>query len=300
LNDSTGSSTHTVTEWSAEMAKLPQLYQPGDMWSYGPQLSLLGAIIEAVDGRTLGNYLKDVIFTPLGMVDTGFFIQDADPRRAELLSRFHVLYDNGLSEVGAPPLIPVDYGSYHAGFAAALSWYGDFNYNGQRAFERIDAGLYSTIKDMAAFSRMIINLGKAPDGSCIISPATIYLLSENHIQDDTIDGLFENNSIGLSDMKWGLGVGVITGQRQDNTGSSSRSIGWGGAANTAGFMDIGNKSFCRLFTQVIGIVEPESSRSTDFTRLRVAYAAAVKNVCVIDETIAPNPQMKKGNYNQML
>jgi CubicO group peptidase (beta-lactamase class C family) len=56
------------------LGALPLHYHPGTTWDYGLGLDVLGLAIEAVSGQTLGRFLEERLFRPLGMVDTGFVV----------------------------------------------------------------------------------------------------------------------------------------------------------------------------------------------------------------------------------
>jgi len=93
-----------IQAWALQWAQIPLTFEPGSYWVYGPQTSFLGAIIEIADAtpafsldtppkaRTVEQYMQEAIFEPVGMEDTMFFIQDTDPRRADLLSRMSEIY----------------------------------------------------------------------------------------------------------------------------------------------------------------------------------------------------------------
>jgi methyl acetate hydrolase len=60
----------------------PLLADPGDRWEYGISIDWAGKMVEAVSGLRLDRYLKENIFEPLGMSDTGFKIGPAQrPRK---------------------------------------------------------------------------------------------------------------------------------------------------------------------------------------------------------------------------
>jgi CubicO group peptidase (beta-lactamase class C family) len=54
------------------MASLPLKSQPGTKWEYGLSIDVAGYLIEVLSGMPLDEYMKTVIFDPLGMEDTGF------------------------------------------------------------------------------------------------------------------------------------------------------------------------------------------------------------------------------------
>ena len=68
-----GSMPDTKT-WCNMVGQLPLAFEPGEKWMYGFSIDVLGAVIEVLSGQTLGDYLQEHIFEPLGMKDTGFYV----------------------------------------------------------------------------------------------------------------------------------------------------------------------------------------------------------------------------------
>jgi CubicO group peptidase (beta-lactamase class C family) len=67
-------STMTGAEFIAALGGLPLAYQPGTVWDYSLAVDVNGLVVEAVSGQTLGQYLRERIWGPLGMADTGFSV----------------------------------------------------------------------------------------------------------------------------------------------------------------------------------------------------------------------------------
>ena len=61
-------------EYANLVGQLPLAFEPGERWMYGFSIDILGVVIEVLTGKSLGEYLKENIFDPLGMSDTGFFV----------------------------------------------------------------------------------------------------------------------------------------------------------------------------------------------------------------------------------
>jgi CubicO group peptidase (beta-lactamase class C family) len=78
--------SQTLQEMIDKLAKLPLLYQPGKGWTYSCSMDIQGYIVEKLSGQTLPDFMRDQIFTPLGMKDTGFYVP------AEKRSRFATNY----------------------------------------------------------------------------------------------------------------------------------------------------------------------------------------------------------------
>ena len=84
-NDGQGAEV-TTEEFTRRAAEIPLMFRPGEHWDYGISADILGGVIEKASGVKYSRFLKENIFEPLGMNDTGFFIP------AEKLSRFTALY----------------------------------------------------------------------------------------------------------------------------------------------------------------------------------------------------------------
>lgn len=159
--------------WSTQkfveaFASVPLIFQPGEHWMYGVSADIMGALIEIISGKTLGEFLKEEIFEPLGMVDTGFWI----PK--EKKERFAQVYEFNKSD----KLIP--YTKKHL----CLN-----NYFSSPNYESGGAGLVSTIDDYEKFAHMLLNDGMF---NCqkILSRKSVELMSTNQL---TTNQLNERN-----------------------------------------------------------------------------------------------------------
>ena len=56
------------------VGKAPLAHQPGTTWEYSVSVDVQGRVVEAVTGQRLGDFMKERMFTPLKMKDTGFFV----------------------------------------------------------------------------------------------------------------------------------------------------------------------------------------------------------------------------------
>lgn len=145
-------------EWMKEVARVPLVFQPGEKWMYGFSADVLGAVVEAVSGKKFGQFLKDEIFTPLGMTDTGFCVPEKN------WHRFAVSYEKW----SCGELIP---------FTA--SHLGEY-YKEDVAFESGGAGMVSTIDDYARFGQMLLSKGKLGDVR-ILGEKTVELMMQSNL-----------------------------------------------------------------------------------------------------------------------
>src|SRR3979490_1764 len=150
--------TPVITPCQNAALKTPLMTDPGTRWEYGTNIDFVGKAVEAASGRRLDAYLRDHMFTPLGMSDTGFKIGDAQRKR---LVGMHAR-----GEDGTLAAIPFE-----------LEQEPEFHMGG--------GGLYGTAGDYIKFTQMILNKGKA-QGNQVLKPETVALMGQNHIGDLTM------------------------------------------------------------------------------------------------------------------
>ena len=187
-------------EYMRGIASVPLCYQPGGPWMYGFSADVLGGVIEAVSGRSFGRFLREELFDPLDMPDTGFFV----PERKQ--NRFARHYEP-TAEGG---LIP------HAG-----SHLGEY-YGEDVAFESGGAGLVSTLDDYSHFASMMVN-GGIYQGKRILGRKTVKFMAQNRLRDgqyQTFDG-----SRGYG---YGCLMRVLMDQGAAATNGTPGEFGWDG------------------------------------------------------------------------
>jgi CubicO group peptidase (beta-lactamase class C family) len=213
----------TPDELMKRLGNLPLACQPGERWLYHMGCEILGVLIARVSGQSLGSFLRERIFEPLGMKDTGFFVPEAKLDRLPtcygtdlLTGQLNVLDEARGGQVARAPL-----------------------------FEAGAGGLVSTIDDMAAFGQMMLNQG-AYGRERILSRPTIELMTMDHLtpEQKAASPFFPNFWNGRG---WGLGLGVITG-RNDLSDTPGR-FGWDGAFGTSWHVDPKEELVGILMTQ---------------------------------------------------
>jgi CubicO group peptidase (beta-lactamase class C family) len=189
-----------------ELAWLPLAHQPGSAWRYSMATDVLGYLVQVVSGMPFGDFLKQRVFEPLGMVDTDFYVPQ------DKIERFAANYGPG--EKGGLKVIDAPATSQFAKPTRHPSGGG---------------GLVSTASDYVRFAQMLLNQGEL-DGVRLLGRKTIELMTMNHLPDEFHP--FEDPSRGF-----GLGVGVLTDVARSQTLGSVGTYGWGGAANTIFWID---------------------------------------------------------------
>ncbi len=191
-----------LTNFMAKLSKLPLKHQPGDAYTYGVNMDVLGALIERVSGQTFGSFLQERIFDPLEMKDTGFDVPEA--KRGRLAKT----YKNGPDGkfVEEPPLIE--------------TWPEP-----GRGIEAGGAGIFSTAGDFARFAQMLCN-GGTLEGKRILGRKTVELMVANHML------TLPSNQAASRQKGFGFGVEVTTDLGRLSVPSSVGQFGWYGAATT--------------------------------------------------------------------
>ena len=230
-------------EWVKRLGSLPWIAQPGERWLYHVSADVLGVLVARVSGRTLGAFMRERIFEPLGMKDTGFYVPQQKIDR--LPGCYFFNHEKGKLEVFDD--------------AAQSAW------GVEPPFESGGGGLVSTMDDYFAFSHMMLNKGRHGREQ-ILSRATVELMTSDQIAAEQREGseiFFGEHS------SWGLGIAVDI-RRRDIFHTPGR-FGWTGGLGTTAYTDPEEGMIGVLLTQRM-MDSPEPPRVfTDFWTL--AYAA---------------------------
>ena len=204
-----------VTTCQNAALKTPLMTDPGTRWEYGTNIDFVGKAVEAASGQRLDAYLRDHMFTPLGMSDTGFKIGESQRKR---LVGMHSRAEDGT-------LAPIPF---------ELEQEPEFHMGG--------GGLYGTAADYIRFTQMILNKGHG-NGHQVLRPETVALMGQNNIGDLTMGKMtsavaFATNDVDLYPemaKKWGLSFLINTAMTPE--GRSAGSLAWAGLANTYYWID---------------------------------------------------------------
>ena len=198
---------HTIGDNVKKLGKLPIHHHPGDRFTYGMGLDVLGYLIELQSGMPFDRFLEKRLFEPLGMRDTAFYLPDDKAYRLVPVQ----MLQNG-KWVRAPG----------AGFDP------DYPIKGAKTFFSGGGGLSSTARDYATFLQMLLNDGEL-GGVRILSRPTVRTLLAQHVPDDKFGG---------GDKYYSLAFGVVTERGEAKGGEGSEgTFDWGGYFNTQYFAD---------------------------------------------------------------
>jgi len=242
----------SLQEMIDKLAKIPLLYQPGSRWVYSVSMDIQGYIIEKLTGQTFPDFLQKRLFGPLGMKDTAFFV----PK--EKWNRFATLYVQGPNG----DIVP-------APAAAGLGT----DFTSQPTMPSGGGGLASTAQDYLRFAQMLLNSGEL-DGVRILSPASVQLMSTNHLAPSLMTGEF---SIGPEvirpGMGWGYDCAVFNDPAMANEPVGKGTFFWFGAADTWFWIDPTNDLiFIGMTQRMFGGTAPDVEAITHPT----VYQALVK------------------------
>jgi CubicO group peptidase (beta-lactamase class C family) len=195
---------HDVDGWIGTLGSLPLMSQPGEQWLYNTSGQVLGVLLARASGQDLESVVRERIFEPLGMTDTGFTVPTEKRNRLTTFYRLDPETD-GLSVLDDP----------------THSWWST-----PPSFPDAGGWLVSTIDDYWSFVSMLL-AGGTRQGARILSPATVTLMTTDRLTPSQRDAsaLFLGEHGG-----WGLGLAVPA------TGSSDQplpsGIGWDGGTGT--------------------------------------------------------------------
>ena len=215
----------------------PLLFDPGDRWDYGINIDWAGKMVETVSGRTLGQYLREHFFEPLGMSDTAFRITDAMRAR---LAKIHQRGDDGALEPQMELEIPQE-----------------------PEFEMGGGGLYGTVGDYLRFIRMILNRGRA-NGERVLRPETVDMMSRNQMGEIRVCELktaiapLSNDAEFFPGMAKSWGLSFMINEEEAPTGRSAGSLGWAGLANSFFWIDPAKGIGGAYLTQVLPFIDEKA------------------------------------------
>ena len=220
-------------EWLRRLGTLPLMYQPGERWLYGIGSNVLGVLIARVSGQPLETFLRERLFEPLGMKDTGFSVP-AD-KRDRLASSYIPNPASGALELFDS--VQESQWGYLPAFPSGAS------------------GLVSTLDDYLAFAQMMLSEGRH-GSERILSRLSIEAMitdqltpAQKAVSSPPLPGFFETHG-------WGFGVSVET--RRDDLASVPGRYGWDGS--------LGTSWFCDPKEVLIGILLTQRAMALDISR----------------------------------
>ena len=210
-------------EWMRRLGALPLIRQPGEAWLYGTGSNVLSVLIARAADQSLGEFMRERVFEPLGMQDTGFSVP------AEKLDRLATSY----------------WTDFTTGELTLIDDPAKSNWSSPPAFESGAGGLVSTVDDLHAFGQMLLNKGTYGDVRILSRPSvelmtTDQLTPEQKAIPGLVPGFWEDHG-------WGFGVAIDTKRTQIY--ASPGRFGWFGGFGTSWYVDPAEGVIGVLLTQ---------------------------------------------------
>lgn len=206
----------TLEKACNDWASAPLVFQPGSEWNYSVATDVLGRVVEVAGGRSLDAFFQERILGPLGMVDTGFYVQESEVDRAAALYIPNSADGKALKMDGLGPVI-----------------------TRPPAFLGGGGGLWGTAADYLRFVHMLLGRG-ALDGVRLLGSRTVGYMARNHLPggadlEEFGRPLFSEST--YAGVGFGLGFAVVDDSAKNKLPGSGGEFSWGGAASTAFWCD---------------------------------------------------------------
>jgi CubicO group peptidase (beta-lactamase class C family) len=225
-----GSRNLTLEALVSKLGELPLEFSPGTAWNYSVSTDVLGYLVQLLADQPLDEYLRDNIFGPLDMPDTGFQVRD------DQLDRFAACYQY---QPGDQLKLQDDPETSH--------------FRHKNKFVSGGGGLVSTIDDYFHFAQALCQGGEFR-GQRIIGRKTLEFMRCNHLPgNQDLPGLAVGafSETPYAGTGFGLGFSVKTDVAKSQTNGSAGEYGWGGLASTNFFIDPAEELVMIFMTQLI-------------------------------------------------
>jgi CubicO group peptidase (beta-lactamase class C family) len=218
---------HSLEAVIDDLARFPLAFQPGSRWRYSVGIDVVARLIEVISGRPLGVFLRERLFEPLGMIDTGFGVPP------EKRGRLAAMY--GRPDVFEPSAtMGSEFAAWMNGVNDRLDVSKSYPVDSPDVFVRGGHGLFATIGDYFRFAQMLASGGEL-DGERIIGRKTLELMHSNFIPASLLP--LEIGGFPLPGYGFGLGSRVLLDSAQSGGPGSAGEFGWSGAAKTYYWVD---------------------------------------------------------------
>lgn len=219
-----------LDEMISKLCDLPLLFSPGSQWSYSVATDVCGYLVQKISDTRFDQYLKEQIFEPLDMKDTGFSVKESDAHR--LAANYDRTSDDGMKLIDPPGSSPfLTPPGLHSG----------------------GMGLVSTADDYLKFAQMLLNKGEH-DGNRLLGRKTVELMTRNHLPGDgdlSSMGQPVFSETPYDGIGYGLGFSVMLDPAKASILGTPGEYAWGGAASTYFFVDPAEDMIVILLTQLM-------------------------------------------------
>jgi CubicO group peptidase (beta-lactamase class C family) len=194
----------TLDELIGNMVRVPLRFDPGSQYLYSEASSVLGRLVEIWSGQPLDVFLQQRIFGPLGMSDTGFWVE---PARAARLTTVYSPTEGGA-------LRPIET--------------EDVPFTVKPTLLEGAVGLVSTVPDFLRFAQMLANGGEL-GGTRLLSESTVETITRN--------GLSAEITAARRGTGWALANVSVAVEPSPGSGARAGEYRWDGSAGTEFWVD---------------------------------------------------------------
>jgi CubicO group peptidase (beta-lactamase class C family) len=221
----------SAEQFVERLAGLPLLHQPGTVWDYSLSTDVLGLVVERISGQTLGAFMGERLFRPLGMADTGFSVPPE--KRARVARALPIDPDTG-----RPQSVPAraEGGRFDCGGGCALSTAGDY----------------------LRFAQMLLDGGHLGEAR-ILGPRTVATMATDHMTPNIRPGVGDTDPT-----REGYGFGLTVAVRPETGGQNilgnPGDFAWSGAFGTTFWVDPKDELAVVFMAQAPGLVRQHYRR----------------------------------------
>ena len=238
-----------LQEMIEKLATIPLNYQPGSRWQYSVGMDIEGYMIEKLSGQSLPDFMREHIFDPLGMKDTGFFVPQE--KRARFAVNYGAKPDGHLEAVNPGGSTPADYSE-------------------QPTMASGGGGSVTTAEDYYHFAQMLANGGELA-GKRILSPETVKLMSSNHLSPALLNGQFAGGQhVMRRGFGYGFNVAVAFDPPEAAMSDGKGTFLWDGAAGTWFWVDPTNDV---IFVSMIQRMTSPDNHTIEYKSHAAVYSA---------------------------
>ncbi len=235
----------SVEQMVDNAARTPLFEDPGTNWRYGISTTILGRLVEVWSGAPLEDFLQERVFEPLGMTDTGFWVEPEDADRLATVYR--------PSPEGELRPYQIE----------------EIPFTERPVLIEGGVGLVSSTMDFLRFSQMFLNGGEL-DGNRVLEPETVAMMTVNRIPDALLPIGFGRPTLGQG---WGLGFSIVMDASQYAYPVNDGDFWWDGSAGTRFWIDPTEN----MVTIVMAQVSPAGGRGFREEFKTGVYEAIIEN-----------------------
>lgn len=224
-NNNVRSRADSLAVLADKVASVPLIGEPGEQWVYSISITVLGRIVEIVSGLPFDEYLREEVFDPLEMPDTGFYVPPLKQNRLALAYRIPD-GENGLAK------LPVM----------------DVPITVNPPLKEGAAGIVSTVPDYLRFLQALLNEGEL-EGRRILKSDTVSAMTTNQIAEELMP-FGTNPANPMLDRGWGYGLAVVTDASKSEYGVNNGEFGWSGSLGTFSWADPVTNTVAVIMLQV--------------------------------------------------